>query len=105
MSTRVRESLNGSKKEASWSLIVGYTIDQLKKHLEKKFNSGMSWGNYGKYWHIDHRIPISVFNFNSTSDIDFKKCWALSNLQPLLVYDNISKGAKLEKPFQPSLTI
>ena len=36
---------------------------------------------------------------------DFKKCWSLSNLQPMWAQDNLSKGASLEKHFQPGLTI
>ena len=64
----------------------------------------MIWGNYGD-WHIDHKIPISAFNFTKPEHEDFKRCWALSNLQPLWAKDNISKNAKLEKHFQPSLAI
>jgi hypothetical protein len=34
---------------------------------------------------------------------DFKRAWALSNLQPLWAIDNQRKSAKLAAPFQPSL--
>ncbi|MFA5195601.1 MAG: hypothetical protein WC401_07365 [Bacteroidales bacterium] len=95
-------SLKGSKAGRHWKDLVGYTIDQLKKHLEKRFQPGMSWENYGK-WHLDHRVPQSVFNFETPEDIDFKRCWALKNLQPMWAKENKSKGAKLDKPFQPSL--
>lgn len=92
----------GTKNRQRWELLVGYTVDQLKTHLEKKFTDGMSWNNIGK-WHIDHIIPISAFNFEKPEDIDFKKCWALSNLQPMWAKNNIKKFNKLDKPFQPSL--
>jgi hypothetical protein len=49
--------------------------------------------------------PITAFNFNTPEDIDFKRCWALSNLQPLWARDNLSKQNKLIKPFQPSLLL
>ena len=101
MSSAIRQSLNGNKDGHGWESLVGYTVDDLKKHLEKRFIDGMTWENIGD-WHIDHEIPQSVFNFKSHSDLDFKKCWALSNLQPMWAKDNRSKGAKLEKPFQPS---
>jgi hypothetical protein len=90
-----------SKAGRSWEELVGYTINDLKKHLEKRFQPGMSWGNYGK-WHIDHEIPISVFNFETPEDSDFKLCWSLKNLQPMWAKENISKSNKLSKPFQPS---
>jgi len=62
----------------------------------------MTWDNYGK-WHIDHIVPIKVHNFSKVEDEDFKRCWALKNLQPLWGYENISKGAKIESHFQPML--
>jgi hypothetical protein len=55
--------------------------------------------------HIDHIIPISVHNFEFPTDIDFKKCWALANLQPMWAMENIIKSNKLSNPFQPSLKL
>lgn len=104
--SRISQSLiNKSKAGRRWESLVGFTIEQLKKHLENLFTPGMSWDNYGSYWHIDHKIPIKVFNFESPSHIDFKKCWSLENLQPLEAVKNRSKGARLERPFQPSLAM
>lgn len=96
--------VRGSKNHKKWESLVGYTVDDLKKHLEKQFKHGMSWDNYGQ-WHIDHKIPLSAFNFQIPSDIDFKKAWSLKNLQPLWAVENIKKGANLNKPHQPSLLI
>lgn len=104
LSTGIYHSLRGNKRNCHWEIIVGYTIEQLKKHLEKQFQIGMTWENYGK-WHIDHCIPISVFNFEKPEDIDFKKAWSLKNLQPMWAKDNMSKCAKLNKPFQPALML
>lgn len=95
----------GTKGGNRWEALVGYTVDQLKIHLEKQFIDGMSWDNYGPVWHIDHKIPISAFNFKAPEDIDFKKCWSLKNLQPMWAFDNMSKHDRIDKPFQPSLAI
>ena len=104
--TAVGRSLkNNSKGARHWETLVGYTVDQLKQHLEKQFRPGMTWGNHGPCWHIDHIIPIDAFNFTCPEDLDFKRCWALKNLQPLGKIENIRKSAKLENPFQPSLCI
>jgi hypothetical protein len=97
--------LAGKKGGRGWEKLVGYTTEQLIKHIEKQFDSKMNWDNYGIYWHLDHKIPKSVFNYNSPEDIDFKKCWGLKNLQPLEKKQNITKSNKLERPFQPSLAI
>jgi len=97
---------SGAKSGRHWETLVNFTIDQLKIHLEKQFRDGMTWDNYGKYgWHIDHIIPISAFNFERPEDIDFKICWSLENLQPLEAKKNISKGCRLDRPFQPSLAM
>lgn len=104
LSAAISASLSGSKNGKCWQDIVGYTLNKLKKHLEKQFTEGMTWENYGE-WHIDHKIPISVFNFTRPEHKDFKKCWALKNLQPMWAEDNFKKGNKLIKHFQPSLLI
>lgn len=55
--------------------------------------------------HIDHKIPLSAHNFTKPEHSDFKKAWALKNLQPMWAIDNMKKGAKLKKHFQPSLLL
>ncbi|MDX1032798.1 HNH endonuclease [Sinorhizobium medicae] len=99
-----RGLLSGSKAGRRTFEVLGYSPDDLRRHLEKRFQPGMTWDNYGE-WHIDHEIPLSAFNYQTPDDIDFKRAWALSNLQPLWAFDNLSKKDKLEKPFQPSLLL
>jgi len=104
ISTLMLRSLKENKNGRPWEQLVGYNCEQLKNHLEKKFLPGMSWENMGE-WHIDHKIPVSAFNYERPEDPDFKKCWTLSNLQPLWAMDNFIKNAALAKPFQPSLAL
>lgn len=99
---RIREAINNKSINYKWKKEIGYGIKELKNHLEKQFKEGMSWENYGE-WHIDHILPVSKFNFKSPKDEDFKRCWALKNLQPLWKEENIKKGNKLNKPLQQSL--
>lgn len=95
----------GSKGGRHWIDLVGYTIGQLRKHLEEQFQSGMNWENYGTFWHVDHKIPVAAFNFERPEDLDFRRCWALRNLQPLESWENMSKSDKVSRPFQPCLAI
>lgn len=83
-----------SKNGKSTFTFLPYTIDDLIEHLERLFTVGMTWDNYG-YWHIDHKIPDSSFNYKNVEDEEFQKCWALENLQPLWAEDNIKKGYKI----------
>jgi len=91
ISSRVRKLIKDKNKTHVFD-ILNYSIKDLLSHLESKFRDGMTWENYGFFWHIDHVKPISLFNFNSKNDPEFKECWALDNLQPLLVHENLSKG-------------
>ncbi len=73
--------------------LLGYTIEELMNHLEQQFTSGMTWDNYGE-WHVDHKKPMTLFEFTSTDDEGFKDCWCLNNLQPLWELENLSKGTR-----------
>jgi hypothetical protein len=94
-SRAVRRGLKNGKLGVSWKTMVSYSVEQLMAHLEAKFQLGMTWGNYGKDWHIDHIIPVSSFSFEKPQDDGFKKCWSLDNLQPLWAKDNLQKGSKV----------
>ena len=63
-------------------------------YLERQFKDGMNWNNYGK-WHVDHKIPVSFFEFSSYNDWEFKYCWSLNNLQPLWAEENLRKWNKI----------
>lgn len=103
--TSLRQCLRGEKKRRRSFDLVGYSVDQLKNHLENQFAPGMTWENYGSEWHIDHIVPLSAFNFSTAEDPDFKRAWALSNLRPLWAMENLRKGARVESPFQPFLAM
>lgn len=101
--TSVRRGLlKGSKFGRRTFDLLGYTADDLRVHLENQFSPGMTWENHGE-WHIDHIIPLSAHNYETPDDLDFKRAWALENLQPLWAFDNMSKKDRLDEPFQPSL--
>ena len=96
MSSGIRRNLKKKRSGGHWEKLVDYTIEDLIKHLESKFAVGMHWGNMG-LWHIDHIIPVVAFSFSCLEDDEFKRCWALGNLQPLWAEVNLSKGAKIGK--------
>jgi hypothetical protein len=76
--------------------LLGYSIAELKKHLEGQFTYRMSWEKFNKgLIHIDHILPISSFDFRIIGDSEWKACWALTNLRPLWAKDNIAKSNKL----------
>ncbi|MCW8279891.1 hypothetical protein K7A42_03260 [Agrobacterium sp. InxBP2] len=94
----------GSKAGRKWESLVGYSVNELMAHLERLFLPGMSFENYG-CWQIDHKIPKSVFNYETPDDVDFAHCWALDNLRPMWAEENRIKSDRLDQPFQPSLML
>ncbi len=84
----IRECLKriGTKKKNRTEIIIGCTIEELKKHLESKFEIWMNWENYGLFngeinygWDIDHIIPTS----SAKTEDEILKLNHYSNLQPL----------------------
>lgn len=88
---RLRDILRDSQKTGSAIKDLGCSVNELKIHLEKQFQSGMTWENQGT-WHIDHIIPLSKFDLNDREQ--FLKACHYSNLQPLWATDNIKKSNK-----------
>jgi hypothetical protein len=85
--------------------ILGYNVIDLKRHLERQFEKGMKWDNYGSYWHIDHIIPASWFKYESYNDEQFKQCWRLENLKPMKAEENMSKQNRYTENAQLKILI
>jgi len=89
----IRKYLKQNKNDKRSTELLGCSISELRNHLEKQFDNKMSWENYGTYWHIDHIIPCSSFDFSDP--IQQKKCFNYTNLQPLEAKANIKKSNKI----------
>lgn len=90
-----------NKKDVNTNDIILYSKEQLKQRIEMNFKQGMSWDNHGKVWHIDHRKPLSLFNyFDKDGNIDYnivRQANSLCNLKPLFIKENLVKSKKIEK--------
>jgi hypothetical protein len=94
VATRNRAALNKLLELTCYSF-VGIEPKELKIWIENQFVDGMSWDNYGKAWHIDHKIPISL----AKTLEEFKILAHYKNLQPLWALENVKKGSKIELYF------
>ncbi len=92
MSRAIRGCLAGNegKQGRAWQSLVGYTLEELRDHLEKQFLPRMTWSNRSK-WHIDHIVALAEFKITTTDSDEFRTAWALSNLRPLWAKRNIAK--------------
>lgn len=86
--------LSSGRKNQKTEQLLGCTIPELMRHLESKFQTGMSWDNYGlRGWHIDHKTPCAAFDL--TDEEQQRICFHHTNLQPLWSTENWSKSSKL----------
>ena len=92
--------ISGIKKPDTTTKLLGCSFNELARHIEKQFyphpvtKKLMTWENRSnKTWHIDHIIPLSRLNKNSSNE-DIKKICHYSNLQPLWAEENIKKSNK-----------
>ena len=97
IAAQLRSRLNkilGSKtpRELTVFKMHGCSYPTLRRHIEKQFKAGMSWDNRGKVWHVDHIIPISLYE-NKVDANHF------SNLRPMFAHLNLSRGNRLSGHF------
>ena len=83
------------KKNKPTMEYVGCDLEFLKEWLSYNFKEGMSFENYGPYWHLDHVLPCSKFNFENEDDIT--KCFSWYNIQPLEGNLNMSKSNNISE--------
>lgn len=100
---QLRTYLKNNSNNNMYENLLGYTTNDLKKHLESKFINGMNWieFNAGNI-HIDHIKPQSMFNLQNINEV--KECWSLKNLQPLWAEDNLIKSNNYNKDINKAIT-
>lgn len=93
---RLDHALRGtSARSAATAVILGCDQLELRKHIERQFQPGMTWDNRGKGllgWQIDHIVPCCRFDLRDEQQQ--KLCFNYTNLRPLWSVDNLKKGSK-----------
>lgn len=92
LSSNIRSSIYTSLKEKEFikssktEQIIGLLFREFKLYIESKFETWMTWENYGKYngelnygWDLDHILPIS----SAKTEEDILKLNHYTNFQPL----------------------
>ncbi len=80
------------KNKINHESMLGCTPEELKKHLESLFEDKMTFDNYHE-WEVDHIIPLSSIDFDKYYEME--KVIHYTNLQPLWLKENRSKGSKI----------
>ena len=92
LSARVRDGFaNYDLERHSAAILVGCTMREYREHIERTFEVGMTWGNYGKEWHVDHIYPIVLFDLAQHANVAFN----YRNTRAMWAKENWSKNCKL----------
>lgn len=91
--SRTYHALKNNWKIGHTIELIGKTGYELMNYFESMFYANMTRENYGKVWHVDHIKPCSSFDLSKPEEQ--RKCFHYSNLQPLLIKDNLEKYNKL----------
>jgi len=86
--SKIHKFLNGIT--TSYEQLLGCDLVFFRRWIEFRFDDQMTWDNFGPYWHIDHILPISRFNFKRDTHA-MKICFHWTNLQPLRASENQQK--------------
>jgi hypothetical protein len=78
---RMRLALKNRQRRGSIITLIGCSIGHLIAHLSSMFEEGMSWGNYGTYWDIDHTMPMAAVNLDDSVELRAVANWR--NLKPM----------------------
>lgn len=98
LSERIKSSFNYSfnikniKKQKSFLKYTGFRISEYISYLQHDplFHK---YKNNKNLYHIDHIIPISIYDFSNNNDI--KKCWNPENLRIIDSKKNMKKHSKI----------
>jgi hypothetical protein len=88
---RIHSAFNakGMQKSNRTLEYLNCSIPWLMAWFEYNFNPGMTFENHGPYWHMDHVIPINLFDL--TDPMHVLLCFSWFNLSPLEANSNMSK--------------
>lgn len=100
IASRLRSKVSKAVKKLNisenYEELLGCSGEDFLKHIEKQFQDGMTWDNYGqKGWHIDHIKPLCSFNLLEPDEV--RKATHFTNLRPLWAKANIAKGQEDKK--------
>jgi hypothetical protein len=90
-----RRLLSSIKKKYRSDKYIGCETELLIEWLQFCFGYNMTLENHGKLWHIDHVIPLDIFDLSNEEQQFIAFNW--KNLSPETAKFNMEKGNKIIK--------
>lgn len=85
--------LNNMNKKSTTMKYFSCDITLFTSWLTYCFTDKMNIENHGSYWHLDHVIPVTLFNLENEEDL--RLCFHYLNYMPLPGKENMSKHNKI----------
>lgn len=97
LSCNIKRAVKNKWEKAYKTLeTLGCSMIELREHISKMFEPGMSWENYSyEIWHLDHIIPKSAFDLGDP--VMQKICFGYLNLRPMWSKHNMQKNKNYSK--------
>ena len=76
-----------------FSPLIGCNGATLRAHIERLWQPGMTWDNYGNgpdHWQIDHKVPLDKFDLDDP--VQRAAAGHYTNVQPLWRRQNLQKS-------------
>ena len=74
--------------------LIGCSNYFFRKWIIHQFYGDMSLENYGKFWSLDHCLPLSKINLSNENELNKYTNWV--NIRPMYIRDNIIKSDKID---------
>lgn len=84
----------GSKSKKTLEYL-GCSASDLNEWFTSQFTDKMTSDNHGSYWHIDHVIPISLYDMSNETNQHLILQWF--NMTPLKAEENMNKKNKIDQ--------
>lgn len=91
---RIADALRRGKGWGFLQEALGYSVADLRAHLERQFTRRMTWDRFAAgEIHIDHIVPLRAFDLTRESEV--AAAFAITNLRPMWAKENMTKGGKI----------
>lgn len=92
VNTRVSHALKSQlHRHETTEQLLGCSLLEYKIFLEKQFQPGMTWSNWGR-WSVDHIVPVSSVNL--CDPLARSKVFHYKNTRPVWTDENLKKSCK-----------
>lgn len=90
LSQVVKKGISGRTVSETTKSLIGISLKDFVRWLEKNLHGEMSFENYGDVWHVDHVLPCARFDLKNIEERQV--CFHWTNMRPLEARKNMQKG-------------